>query len=308
MLRLFSSLIFCFVVSSVFAFAQSADANSSFIETWQRIKSDNGEISIEMPVNSSYFYDKNGLFVTKNSKSYEMREMQIVNSYENRTLMSVEIYRTSNPQSALEAMIDYQNQKEAERRKLTPAGLVGREYQIKKADWTRTTKYIASKTHLFIVTAATRNDGNETFQHFLNSLKTGEKSAVANQATPISSLKISQPEISFEKTDAPKPTGGKAASNSPKQADDTVRLAIVGSVLPSYVEEARRADVSGIINLRLTFSPNGNISRVVVLRELPGGLLRQAAFAALRFKFLPQEKDGKAVATSKVVEFRFSIY
>jgi hypothetical protein len=309
MMRLFTSPIFCFVVLTVSAFAQNADTNSSYIQVWQRIKSDNGEMSIEMPVSSSYFYDKNGFIASRNSNSYEMREMQIVNSYENRTLMSVEIYRSSNPKDALEAMVDYQNRNQGNRTKLTPTGHTGREYQIKQTNWTRTTKYIASKTHLYIITAATRDvGGNQTFQHFFNSLKIGENSAETNSATPIGSLKISQPEISFEKPGAPKPIDDKALSVSPNQPNDETRLIVVGSVLPGYVEEARRANISGTINLRLTFSPTGNISRVAVLSELPGGLLRQAAFAALRFKFLPQEKNGKPIATTKVVEFRFSIY
>ncbi|HEX9928709.1 MAG TPA: energy transducer TonB [Pyrinomonadaceae bacterium] len=307
MLRLLTSLIFCFVVLNSVAFAQDANANSSEIQVWHRIKSNNGEFSIEMPADYSYFYDKDGFIAGKNSSSYEMREMQIVNSYENRTLMSVEVYRTSNPKNALEATIDYQN-READGKKLNSAGFVGREYNIKNNDWTRTTKYLASKTHLYIVTAATRNNDNLTFQRFLSSLKIGENAAGEDNATPLGSLKISLPEISFEKPDAKKPADTKTPKDSSAQPEETVKLAIVGSVLPSYVDEARRANIRGTINLRLTFSPRGNISRVVILRELPNGLLRQAAFAALRFKFLPQEKNGKPVATIKVVEFRFSIF
>ena len=307
MLRLLTSLIFCFVVLNSVAFAQDANANSSEIQVWQRLKSNNGEFSIEMPTDYSCFYDKDGFIAGKSSSSYEMREMQIVNSYENRTLMSIEVYRTSNPKNALEATIDYQN-READGKKLNSPGFVGREYNIKNNDWTRTTKYLASKTHLYIVTAATRDDDNQTFQRFLSSLKIGENAAGEVNATLLSSLKISQPEISFEKFDAKKPADTKTPKDSSAQPEETVKLAIVGSVLPSYVEEARRANISGTINLRLTFSPRGNISRVVVLRELPSGLLRQAAFAALRFKFLPQEKNGKPVAAIKVVEFRFSIF
>ncbi|HYP50050.1 MAG TPA: energy transducer TonB, partial [Pyrinomonadaceae bacterium] len=285
------------------------DANtvSSEIQVWHRLKSNNGEFSIEMPTDYSYFYDKDGFIAGKDSNSYEMREMQIVNSYANRTLMSVEVYRTSNQKNAIEAAIDYQN-RQSDGKKLNSPGFVGREYNIKKDDWTRTTKYLASKTHLYIVTAATRNDDNQTFQRFLSSLKTGDNAAAEVNATPLGSLKISQPEISFEKPDAKKPADTKTPKDSSAQPEETVKLAIVGSVLPSYVEEARRANVSGTINLRLTFSPRGNISRIVVLRELPNGLLRQAVFSALRFKFLPQEKNGKPVAATKVVEFRFSIF
>lgn len=307
MLRLLTLLIFCFVVLSRVTFAQDANIDSSEIQVWHKLKSDNGEFAIEMPTDYAYFYDKDGFVAAKDSNSYGMREMQIVNSYENRTLMSVEVYCTSNPKDALEAMIDYQN-READGKKLNSAGFFGREYNIKKPDWARTTKYIASKTHLYVVTAATRDDGNQTFQRFLSSLKIGENVAGADNATPIGSLKISQPEISFEKLDAKKPADSKTSKDYPAQPDETFKLVVVGSVLPSYVEEARRANVSGTVNLRLTFSPRGSISRAVVLRDLPNGLLRQAAFAALRFKFLPQEKSGKPVAVTKVVQFRFSIY
>lgn len=307
MLRLLTSLIFCFVVLNSVAFAQDANTLSSEVQVWHRLKSNNGEFSIEMPTDYSYFYDKDGFIAGKDSNSYEMREMQIVNSYANRTLMSVEVYRTSNQKNALEATIDYQN-RQADGKKLNSPGFVGREYNIKKDDWTRTTKYLASKTHLYIVTAATRDNDNQTFQRFLSSLKIGENAAAEANATLLGSLKISQPEISFEKPDAKKPVDTKTPKDSSAQPEETVKLAIVGSVLPSYVDEARRANVSGTINLRLTFSPRGNISRIVVLRELPNGLLRQAVFSALRFKFLPQEKNGKPVAATKVVEFRFSIF
>lgn len=66
--------------------------------------------------------------------------------------------------------------------------------------------------------------------------------------------------------------------------------------------------VTGTIRVRLTFAKDGFVSKIVVLKSLPEGLLRQSLFAALRIKFLPKMKDGSPETVIKMVEYKFDIY
>ncbi|MDQ4123861.1 MAG: energy transducer TonB [Acidobacteriota bacterium] len=309
MLRLTSIVIFCFVVLAGAAFAQDAQTISSEkqIGEWHKLKSANLEFSFEMPAGYSYFFDAGGFVASENSNSYFMKEMQLINNYHDRTLMSVEIYRTTQRKSAIDAMLDFQNLR-ADAEKLNIPDFVGREFNARGDDWTRTTRYIASKTHLYIISAATREKNNSTFQRFLSSVRFNDNTDSAANTILISSLKSVEPEVSFENPKDNKAAAAKSPSGTQTPEPDVTKLAVIGTPRVSYTNQARQEGTTGTLRLRLTFSPSGSVSKIAVLQELPGGLMRQAALNALRFKFLPQEKGGKPVSVSKVVEFRFSMY
>lgn len=309
MLRLLSSLILCFVVisSGVFAQEEKTISSENLTAEWHKLKSENGEFLIEIPAGYSYFYNQEGFVASQDSNSYPLKEMQLINCYRDRTLMSVEIYRTPDQKEAINAALDFHNVK-TRSGKLTITGFVGKEFNIQNNDWTRTTKYVASKTHLYIITAATREPDNPTYQRFLSSVKFGENTDSAVQTILISSLKSTEPEVSFDK-----PGDNKAGATTPPAAppmpeSDVTKFAVVGTPRVSYTDAARQSGTTGIIRMRLTFSPAGRVGKITILQELPNGLVRQAVLAALRMKYLPQEKSGTPVSVAKVVEFGFRMY
>ena len=78
--------------------------------------------------------------------------------------------------------------------------------------------------------------------------------------------------------------------------------------IPRYTEEERASRTSRTIVMRLELDESGFIPKITFLKTLSNGLSRQAVFAALRIKFLPAEKDGQPVSSTRSLEHTFSIY
>ena len=148
-------------------------------------------------------------------------------------------------------------------------------------------------------------------KRFLDSLifnpDTGEKPQV--NSILFSSLKATPVNLTTAEKSADEDKKGKTDKKANDlNKNDTSKLIIVKKTPPSYVDSARMKSVQGKIQLRTTFSENGFISAIEILKSLPEGLLRQAVFAALRIKFLPREDAGKTVSTTKTIEYDFAIY
>jgi outer membrane biosynthesis protein TonB len=94
-----------------------------------------------------------------------------------------------------------------------------------------------------------------------------------------------------------------SAPNKTKD-DNSHPMIIIFQPAASFSPEAR---ANATIRLRLNFSASGRISKVEVISPSDNGLIRQATFAALRIKFLPQEKNGQPVSITKVMEYRFRV-
>jgi len=77
---------------------------------------------------------------------------------------------------------------------------------------------------------------------------------------------------------------------------------------PPYTEVARKAFVSGIIQLELTVAEDGRVEEVVPIRGLPCGMTQQAVTAAKTWKFRPIiGPDGKATEMRVTWEMNFRI-
>ena len=83
---------------------------------------------------------------------------------------------------------------------------------------------------------------------------------------------------------------------------------IVSKPFASYTDAARSNGEQGIIRMRITFSKEGRISKLALVQTLKEGLQRQAVFAAIRIKFIPQEKNNEPLTVTKLIEYSFNIY
>jgi TonB family protein len=90
-----------------------------------------------------------------------------------------------------------------------------------------------------------------------------------------------------------------------KQVDS--RVVISSKPSPTYTKEARRIGIQGFVVLKTLMSAGGNIARVRVVKQLPGGLTENAIRAACKIKFKPAIKDGQAVAQWVTVEYVFRL-
>jgi protein TonB len=90
--------------------------------------------------------------------------------------------------------------------------------------------------------------------------------------------------------------------------DAPVKAKLRGSpVKPTYTEEARTAQIEGIVRVEITVDEQGNVILVKVLRGLGYGLDDAAIAAAKKMGFEPGTRCGKAAVTKLTVGMRFTL-
>ena len=74
-----------------------------------------------------------------------------------------------------------------------------------------------------------------------------------------------------------------------------------------YPEEARRAEVEGVVYLAAVVSEQGTVSCVEVLSGLPLGMTEAAVAALMKATFMPATVEGRPIARKVVVPIRFKL-
>ncbi|MCU1290545.1 MAG: TonB family protein [Acidobacteria bacterium] len=299
-IKIFACLVLC-LTFSVFVNAQGSNDN------WIRIQSDNGEFSIEVPKFSTYFFDKDGFSTSNNSKSYQLKNMHMLNSYQQGSLLSFEAYETG--KGGLEAIIEADKQignySEFDRSGVRIKQL------IRKADgYYFIRQYFNSKKFIYILTAASRTSETAATKRFLDSLifNPDLKTPVNPNIPVFSGIKPTNVVIEFIKKSDKSEKNIATQANTDAAKENPSKLTVMHRPRAGYIDSARMKAVQGTIKLRTTFSAEGYISKIEVHKTLPEGLLRQSIFAALRIKFIPQEENGQPTDVTKFIEYRFEIY
>jgi hypothetical protein len=289
------------------------DANKAIIDSqaveWVRLQNDTDGFSIEIPSNYEFFSDKDGFVMGKSQDELEFKEVKFLTVYHDKTLMKVESYSLKNPKKGLDLMIDYVKGKETS---ISRAALRGKQFVSRGEKPYSVTQFFATKTNLYVIFTASREENSPAMQRFL-------ASANFNSALPadnVKTIKFSELKNSpFALTDETKSAGNNQNQNTspnnvkpPNAPVDSSPLTIMMQYPPGYTVAARNNNVTGIMRLRLTFSASGRISKIGIVSTLPEGLTRQAIFSALRIKFLPAEKNGHPISVTKTVEYKFSMY
>ena len=90
---------------------------------------------------------------------------------------------------------------------------------------------------------------------------------------------------------------------------DVTAPVLVTRVDPQYTPEARRAQIQGVVLLRVVVAADGTVHDVSVMRSLDSlfGLDQQAIKAARQWIYKPGSKDGKPVAVNFVLEMEFAL-
>jgi hypothetical protein len=280
---------------------------------WFRVQSDNGEFSIEVPSDFSYFFDSEGFTVGEDQKDYRVRDMNLLNAYQDDTLISFEIYR-ANP-DAMTALLKSTLERGVGSNKTRFHGIDIREVLITEdktfargEKFHFVSRYFKSKEFVYVLTGLSRQGETPTMKRFFESLKfTPGGGALLPGVRRIGELKVTPVDV---KVVDPAPTPDKnAVTPKPVAPDpDYHPLVIASKARASYVKKARDNNVMGAVRLRLLLNEKGYIPRIDIVRELADGLVRQSIFAALRIKFLPAERAGKRVPVGKVLEYTFTIY
>lgn len=87
----------------------------------------------------------------------------------------------------------------------------------------------------------------------------------------------------------------------------TVRPQILGRPTPGYTDEARRNQIEGSVKVSVLLKADGTVSDIRVARGLGYGLDEKAIEAARQLRFVPAQKDGRAVSVRLFLEFKFSL-
>ncbi len=114
-------------------------------------------------------------------------------------------------------------------------------------------------------------------KRFFDSLAFNPNSTQLNlNAIQFANLKITIPEI--DTNPLPMKARDKSSGSKPKPPKDENALPIVILIKhsPSFTDSARFTGEDGLIRLRITFSADGSITKVGLLKTLGEGLLRQA--------------------------------
>lgn len=91
-------------------------------------------------------------------------------------------------------------------------------------------------------------------------------------------------------------------------ASERVKPRILYKEKARYTEDARVKQVQGAVVLRATFSADGRITDIFVVRGLPEGLTEMAIEAAQRIRFRPAIRDGAPVSVRASLEYNFVLY
>jgi periplasmic protein TonB len=107
-------------------------------------------------------------------------------------------------------------------------------------------------------------------------------------------------------TPTPSPAPDYAKIFTGREVDQKAR--VLSKPDPSYTEEARKNQISGVVVLRAVFSSAGEVTNIRAVSGLPNGLTERAIAAARQIKFVPAMKDGRPVSMWMELQYNFNLY
>jgi tetratricopeptide (TPR) repeat protein len=97
-------------------------------------------------------------------------------------------------------------------------------------------------------------------------------------------------------------------SDQPKAGPNDTPLKIIQRFRPTDADVERISGVPGTIRIAALFGADARVKHTLVLNRLGYGLDELVEAAARRTKFVPQMRDGKPVATVKILEYTIGRY
>ena len=101
---------------------------------------------------------------------------------------------------------------------------------------------------------------------------------------------------------APKPS-----DNGDGCVEEPTKPKSVDRAQPQYTDEARSANVEGVVSVEFNIAADGQVIDARIVRGLGHGLDQAALAAAKRWKFNPAMKCGKPVESKHIVNMRFQL-
>ncbi|MBV9241466.1 MAG: TonB family protein [Acidobacteria bacterium] len=94
----------------------------------------------------------------------------------------------------------------------------------------------------------------------------------------------------------------------PRAVGESSPMKLISKPKPGYTAEARQANFTGTVLLRVTFLASGQIGGVSAVKGAPYGLTESAIAAAKRISFEPAKVNGVPQTVTKSIEYSFTLY
>lgn len=301
-------LIALLTVSALPIYGQKSNTDQELAnEDWIRVATDDGVFSVEMPSKFRMMHFDETIDFYREQSRYALSDIRILSSFENDTLIRLEIYR--GPASVARAFFDSSTYSRMRRGpQIKGTGYTIRQLRQVSTNFFSVAYFVAVGGRVFVLTAASRNGETPEIKRFLDSLDINRsgKEFGPDEVRPISKLPLTKVRIEIEADEPIKPL----KDASPQTGDETQRLPlrIIAQPRPGFTAEARELGVSGKIVVRVQFAKDGFVPEIRIRRALPAGLIQQVLFAALRMSFLPRVDNGNPIDVTRNVEYTFSIY
>lgn len=98
------------------------------------------------------------------------------------------------------------------------------------------------------------------------------------------------------------------SSSQPESIKASLRPTITYRERALYTQAAREAGIQGMVLILVTYSAEGELKHILVIKGLDNGLTQSAVAAARKIKFTPAMKDGRPVSVVGQIEFNFTLY
>lgn len=274
-------------------------------ESWQRFRSVDSKVSIELPTSAKGFFDPDGFMVSSGLGINDLllTDARIIATIFDGASLSIETYTGSS--SALDRIYERDKRRSdvhsSGKQKI--GGVEVKEISSKGQNFFAVRRYFSVGSSIYIISAAARAESSSAKTRFLNSLRIAGKDADPEIGVSFEDIPRHNPEMEVRPS-----TGQRGKVDDLKEEIGVSKLVLVHRPFASYTEAARRKRTTGKIVLRATFGVNGLIDKIIVVESLENGLLRQAIFSALRTKFLPKERNGIPEPSTNAIEYTFNIY
>jgi TonB family protein len=205
---------------------------------------------------------------------------------------------------------------------LSLSGFAGKGYQISVtfADGQYSesggARIFRARNHTYLLVAYSDGEGHsQAVERFLNSLSLASTSGrLVKDDEPIPPFRPSPPPPAGSQGGGnaetrPQPTPDARPADGPFTTKElTHKALIVYKPEPSFTEESKKENVTGVVRLRAVLSSAGKVSNISVVKWLPDGLTENAIQAARHIRFFPARKDGRVVSQYVTLEYNFNIY
>jgi TonB family protein len=285
------------VIAAAFATSHSASwrqSNKDDESPWRKFTGKDEEFSVRMPRQPWLYVD---LITSQSGKqtseriysTYSKGAVYLVVSYDGNSLKGV--FENFKLHHCSQAEVTFVRDK-------TLSGYAGKEYSLRFGDVIGILNVYVTKKHGYAVATVQAKDDARLRDYFLStfSLSKVDGSTGANSTVNAPPLESSElPEANSSEI----ASGGKQVTRKP---------VVVSKPEPWYTDDARRADITGTVVLRVVFSSSGEVTNIHAVRGLSRGLTENAIEAAHHLTFIPAIKDGRFVSYWMELQYNFGLY